>query len=67
MDLRRLVPLGLLLDQLALGVDSEDPAQWHPHLLIGKRILRGDIIITVKTWTATCTECTRERPRNQQH
>lgn len=42
LDLRGLVPLGLLLDQLPLGVDREDPAQRHPHLFVGKCILCGD-------------------------
>lgn len=50
-DLRRLVPLGLLLDQLPLGVDSEDPAQRYPNLLIGKSVLRGDTMIIVNTRT----------------
>jgi len=39
---RGLVALGLLLDQLPLGVDCEDPTHWNSHLLIGKHILRGD-------------------------
>lgn len=63
LDLRRLVPLGLLLDQLPLGVDSEDPAQRHPHLFIGKCILCGDIMIIMKTWTATYTECPQGRAK----
>lgn len=48
LDLRRLVPLGLLLDQLPLGVDGEDPAQRHPHLLVGESILCGDTMTTVR-------------------
>lgn len=63
LDLRRLVPLGLLLDQLPLGVDSEDPAQRHPHLFIGKCILCGDIMIIMKTWTAMYNERTQGRAK----
>lgn len=62
LDLRRLVPLGLLLDQLPLGVDGEDPAQRHPHLLIGKSILCGDTATIVKTWTASWAEYKQARP-----
>lgn len=40
--LRGLVPLGLFLDQLSLGVDGEYPAERNAHLLIGKDILRGE-------------------------
>lgn len=36
---RGLVALCLLLDQLSLGVDCEDPAHWNSHLLIGKHII----------------------------
>lgn len=36
---RGLVALGLLLDQLSLGVDCEDPTHWNSHLLIGKHII----------------------------
>lgn len=42
MYLRGLVALGLLLDQLSLGVDCEDPTHWNSHLLIGKHILYGN-------------------------
>lgn len=40
--LRGLVPLGLFLDQLSLGVDGEYPAEWNAHLLIGEHILHGE-------------------------
>ncbi len=48
MYLRGLVAFGLLLDQLSLRVDCEDPTHWNSHLLIGKHILCGDK--TVDLW-----------------
>lgn len=44
MYLRRLVALGLLLDQLSLGVNCEDPAHRNSYLLIGEHILYGDMM-----------------------
>lgn len=46
MCLRGLVAFGLLLNQLSLGVDCEDPANRDSNLLIGKHILQRETQVT---------------------